>query len=83
MSLRPPPFAAAPWSRCLGPLALVLAVAGCSEPPAAGNAGVAEDGGAPAPAVAGQLLVDATAAWGVDFVHDPGAAGDLRFPEMM
>ena len=45
----------------------------------------AEDGGrgTEKSAAAGQLFVDATEAWRVEFVHDPGASGDLRFPEMM
>ncbi|HEX6201484.1 MAG TPA: CRTAC1 family protein [Thermoanaerobaculia bacterium] len=87
MSLRPLPFLGPPWSRCLRLAALALAIAGCSEAPAGagGSAGAVEDGAgaAAAPAAAGQLFVDATDEWGVDFVHDPGAAGDLRFPEMM
>ena len=64
-------------------LALGLAAAGCGGGPdgeaASGNEGREDGAGAAAP----QLLVDATAAWGVDFVHVPGAAGELRFPEMM
>ncbi|MCG8462807.1 MAG: CRTAC1 family protein [Holophagales bacterium] len=32
---------------------------------------------------AGALLVDATEAWGVEFVHEAGDGGELLFPEMM
>ncbi len=40
--------------------------------PADGGAGSAEP-----------LLVETTEAWGIDFKHQSGAAGDLLFPEMM
>jgi hypothetical protein len=61
---------------------LALAIGGCSDGPEDGSVGAAAGGGA-APPPAAQLLVDATEAWGVDFIHDPGATGKLRFPEMM
>jgi enediyne biosynthesis protein E4 len=75
-----------PWWRAARLVVLALALGGCSD--GAGERTSAEataerggDGAASPPAA--QLLVEATGAWGVDFVHDPGAAGELRFPEMM
>lgn len=61
---------------------LLLCLAGCSESPST-KAPVSEpapDGGVSAES---PWLVDVTAEVGIDFVHDSGAAGDLRLPEIM
>jgi len=68
-------------------LGLALSVASCADRPegeaAARTSGTEGGPGSATEGAAGQLLVDATEAWGVDFVHDPGVSGELRFPEMM
>ena len=80
-------------------LALLVVACSSEEapPPAARNADAGSPAGGPSAAAPGAeartdvpgldigppLLVDATEALGLDFVHDPGASGELRFPEMM
>ncbi len=69
--------------RLAGALLLSLAV-GCgrdsAEPPRGKE--IREAQGA-AVESGGQLLIDATLEWGVDFRHDSGARGEQLFPEMM
>lgn len=73
------------------PLAVILSLAvvgwGCgsgerdsipvAEVPPAEDSEAGSSGDAP------QLLTEVGAAWGIDFEHDPGASGELSFPEMM